>query len=94
MCIGLVGFALFGPDALMSGAGAIDVGNRRTAVLATGIINGMGSVGSVLQEILLGKLLERGGTNAAFGAIFVSSVAAAACLGVLLARGRMGRAHL
>jgi sugar phosphate permease len=50
LCIAVVGFMLYGPDALLTGAGAIDVGSPRVALQAAGIINGMGSVGSVVQE--------------------------------------------
>lgn len=94
VCIGLVGFTLYGPDALMTGAGAIDVGSARHAVLASGIINGLGSLGSVAQELLLGGLLKEGGAGAVFGALLGSSLASAAFLGVLLVRNRTGKADL
>ncbi|MBT3222840.1 MAG: MFS transporter, partial [Proteobacteria bacterium] len=61
--MGLVGFTLYGPDSLMTGAGAMDVGSKRSAVMAAGIINGMGSVGSVAQEQIFGYLLDRVDTN-------------------------------
>ena len=51
----------------MSGAGAIDVGSLRGAALAAGVINGMGAIGAVLQE-----LMRQGGTLA--GAVLMSSV--------------------
>ena len=38
-CLALIGFMLFGPDSLLSGAGAVDIGSPRTAVAAAGIIN-------------------------------------------------------
>lgn len=92
--ISLIGFTLFGPDTLMSGAAAVDVGSRRTAVAATGIINGMGSAGSVVQELVFGALLARGGTQLAFGTLVGSSGLAAAALAVLLVRGRMGKSRI
>ena len=49
LSIALVGFTLYGPDALMTGAAAQDIGGRGTA-LAAGIINGLGSVGAVVQS--------------------------------------------
>jgi MFS transporter, OPA family, sugar phosphate sensor protein UhpC len=61
MCgIGLatVGFMLFGPDSLLTGAGAMDLGSRRSALAAAGIINGMGSVGSMAQELVLPKVMQ------------------------------------
>ncbi|TFH41379.1 MAG: MFS transporter, partial [Chrysiogenales bacterium] len=48
--IGFAGFMLFGPDSLLSGVGAIDVGSRSGALSAAGIINGMGSIGPIFQE--------------------------------------------
>jgi OPA family sugar phosphate sensor protein UhpC-like MFS transporter len=94
VCIGLIGFCLFGPDTLMSGAAAIDVGSRKTAVAATGIINGMGSAGSVLQEFVFGALLAKGGMTAAFGTLVGSSALASVCLAVLLVRGWRGRSRI
>lgn len=91
--LGLIGFSLYGPDALMAGAGAIDVGSPRRAVAAAGIINGLGSAGSVLQEVVLGRLLSNGGdTRPVFMTLLVSSAAATTVLIVLYVRGRTGRA--
>lgn len=92
--ISLIGFTLFGPDTLMSGAAAVDVGSRRTAVAATGIINGMGSAGSVVQELVFGALLASGGTSLAFGTLVGSSGLAATALGVLLVRGWLGKSRI
>jgi len=93
--IALVGFFLYGPDALMTGAAAIEVGSLRSATLAAGIINGMGAVGSVAQELLLGRLLGEGqGVTQVFALLLASSVAAAIALSVLLWRGKRGEADL
>ncbi|HMV68892.1 MAG TPA: MFS transporter [Myxococcota bacterium] len=95
VAIGLIGFSLFGPDALMSGAGAIDVGNRRTCVVAAAIINGMGSTGSVVQELVLGQLLTGPeAVDQTFALLLGSSVAATAVLGVLVLRARAGRSRV
>jgi sugar phosphate permease len=45
----LVGFCLFGPDALISGAAAQDIGGPAAAATAAGVINGLGSIGAILQ---------------------------------------------
>lgn len=58
--LGLAGFMLFGPDSLVSGVGAIDVGSRRGALAAAGIINGMGSIGPIFQEELIGWMYRIG----------------------------------
>jgi len=91
--LGVIGFSLYGPDALMAGAGAIDVGSPKRAVAAAGIINGMGSVGSVLQEVVVGRILSTdAGAGPVFGLLMGSSVAACALMTVLVVRGARGRA--
>lgn len=92
--IALVGFFLYGPDALMSGAAAIEVGSKRSAARAAGLINGMGAVGAVVQELVLGKMLASAGVAPVFATLVASSLCAAACLGVLLWRNRTGAADL
>jgi len=56
--MGLAGFMLFGPDALLSGVRAIDVGSKRGALAAAGIINGMGSIGPIFQEEIIGWMYK------------------------------------
>jgi sugar phosphate permease len=90
--LGLVGFTLYGPDALMSGAAAIDIGTPRQAALAAGIINGMGSVGGALQGPVIGSLLDDpgGATERVLWLLVAASVAAAATLGVVVWRNHKG----
>lgn len=57
--MGLSGFMLYGPDSLISGAGAIDVGSKKGALVAAGIINGTGSIGPIFQEELIGWMYEK-----------------------------------
>ena len=96
VCIGLVGFTLYGPDALMTGAGAIDVGSRRKAALAAGIINGCGSFGPIVQELAIGRLYDSGGGD--LGPILLLLLGSAAIsvlfVAVLLLRNRAGKADL
>ncbi len=92
--LGLIGFTLYGPDALMTGAGAIDVGSARRATMAAGVINGMGSVGSVMQEFVLGTVLAEGSSSMVFAILLGAAVAAAVMLGLLLLRRRRGLASL
>jgi len=95
--LGLIGFSLYGPDAILTSAGAIDVGTRRMATLAAGIINGMGSVGSVAQELIFGRVLAGGvedNMGVVFGLLMTAAVLAAACLAFLLLRNRQGKADL
>jgi len=59
---GLVGFMLYGPDSLLTGAAAIAVAGEANGVAVAGIVNGIGSVGPVIQEVVIG-LLMRGDKN-------------------------------
>jgi sugar phosphate permease len=92
--LGLIGFTLYGPDALMTGAGAIDVGSARRATMAAGVINGMGSIGSVMQEFVLGAVLEEGSSSTVFAILLAAAISAALMLGILLIRRRRGLASL
>ena len=56
--MGMAGFMLYGPDSLLSGVGAIDVGSKRGALVAASVINGMGSIGPVFQEEIVGWLYK------------------------------------
>ena len=94
--IGLIGFMLFGPDSLISGAGAIDVGSRKRAIAAAGIINGMGSCGAVVQELVIGNLYQHDATNLApiFTALMISALAATIIITLLVLRARAGKCNL
>jgi sugar phosphate permease len=94
--LGLVGFMLYGPDSLLSGAGAIDLGSREGAIAAAGIINGMGSVGSVVQELVIGRMYERSGGRLApiFLLLLGAAGIAALCVGLVLWRTRRGKSDL
>ncbi len=96
LCLGLVGFTLYGPDALMTGAAAMDVGNRRGAVLATGLISGIGSLGPVVQELVIGKLYDAkgGDLGPVFLLLFGSAAMAAVFCGVLVLRARAGKSSV
>lgn len=49
--IGLIGIMTYGPDSLLTGAAAMDLGSREAAGTAVGFINGMGSIGSALSPL-------------------------------------------
>ena len=76
--LGLIGFTAMGPDALLSGACAMDAGSRRQAALAAGIINGLGSIGPIIQEPVIGWLKQTAGVHAVFslllGVVFLTAV--------------------
>jgi sugar phosphate permease len=88
--LGLIGFTAMGPDSLLSGACAMDAGTRRQAALAAGIINGLGSIGPIVQEPTIGWLKQTAGVHAVFlllvGVVFLTTVGTG-----LLARYERGR---
>lgn len=92
--LGAVGFTLFGPDALLSGAGAVDIGGRHHATFVTGVIATCGAVGPVIQEVVIGRMYDSKGGD--LGPVFVMLFAGAAlgtlfCLGLVLRNRKGGR---
>jgi len=104
--LSLIGFMLFGPDSLLTGAGAMDLGSKKSALAAAGIINGMGSVGSMAQEIILPKMMaysKGGGTIAGmaltelestFAILVLASMAAIVPLFIVHLRNKKGKSDL
>ncbi len=96
VAIALIGFTLYGPDALLTGAGAMDIGSRRAATLAAGIISGIGSCGPVVQELVIARMLDTKGGD--LGPVFLlllgSAVIASATLGVVVVRNRLGHSRV
>jgi sugar phosphate permease len=90
--LGAVGFTLFGPDALLTGAGAIDIGGRKAATFAAAFISGLGSLGPIVQELVIGRLYDAKGGNLTpiFILLFGSAVMATLFCGILVLRNRSG----
>jgi sugar phosphate permease len=90
--LGAVGFTLYGPDALLTGAGSIDIGGRRAAVYATAVISGLGSLGPVVQELVIARLYDSksGDLGPIFVLLFGSAAAAALFCAALVWRNRRG----
>ena len=90
---------LAGPDSLLSGVGSIDVASKRGAVVAAAIINGIGSLGAVLQEQIIGRVLDasssttEGLSNVLIVLVTASLAGVVACF-VLLLWKRSGRSTL
>ena len=55
---GLVGFMLYGPDTLLCGAASVQVAGEMNAVAVAGLVNGIGSIGPVIQEEVIGWLMR------------------------------------
>jgi len=66
-----VGFLIYGPDSLVSATAAIDFGTRKGASTASGIINGMGSVGAIIGGTIPGFFKDTWGWDGVF--IFLSA---------------------
>jgi OPA family sugar phosphate sensor protein UhpC-like MFS transporter len=90
--LGMVGFTLYGPDALLSGAGAMDIGSRRLAAFAAAIISGFGSLGAIVQELVIARAYDakHGELGPVFELLFGSALLAALFCGALVWRNRRG----
>jgi sugar phosphate permease len=78
--LALVGALLFGPDALLSGAAAQDAGGAAAAATATGLVNGVGSVGGMLEGVTLPTVSAHFGWQAMFPLLAGLAVCAALAL--------------
>ncbi|MEX2496363.1 MAG: hypothetical protein WD448_09755 [Woeseia sp.] len=87
--LSLCGFMLMGPDSLLAGVGAIDVGGRKGAVVAAGLINGLGSIGPIFQEEIIGWILFRYGYGETF--LLLVAMAAIGLVGTLYLASRSRR---
>lgn len=92
----LIGFTLYGPDSLLSGAGAIEIGSRRTAVTAAAIINGTGQLGAVVQEQLVPRLYDEstGDLTPVFLMLVIAALTSLLAVGIVLWRNRRGLSDL
>ncbi len=90
--LGAVGFFLYGPDSLLTGAGAMDIGSRRAATFAAAVISGFGSIGPIVQEVIVPRVYDEktAGLGPVFGILFASSAAAAVFCLLLVLRNRKG----
>ncbi len=58
VCFGLVGFMVYGPDTILSGAASVQVAGEKNGVAIAGIVNGIASIGPVVQEQVIGLLVR------------------------------------
>jgi sugar phosphate permease len=78
--LAFIGFCLFGPDSLVSGAAAQDAGGPHASATATGLVNGVGSVGAVLQGALNAWVSRVYGWHAVFYVFVGFALVSAAAL--------------
>ncbi|GMR22449.1 MAG: MFS transporter [Acidobacteriota bacterium] len=76
--ISLVGILTYGPDTLMSGAAAQDVGGG--SATAAGIVNGVGSIGQLLSPLIVGYVAYEYGWDRVFSLFVVFALAGATIL--------------
>ena len=76
----LVGALLFGPDSLISGAAAQDAGGKYAAATAAGLVNGIGSLGAILQEYVTRGVSEKYGWDKLFYVFVGLALFSAVCL--------------
>ncbi len=58
VCCGFIGFMIYGPDTLISGAAAVQVAGEANGVAVAGVVNGVASLGPVIQEKVVGWLVQ------------------------------------
>jgi sugar phosphate permease len=92
LLLGLIGFMAMGPDSLLAGPSAMEAGNRRQAALAAGVINGLGSIGPIVQEPVIGWLKKTQGLDSVFLLLVVIVFLTTVATGLLARSDRRRRA--
>jgi sugar phosphate permease len=78
VAIGMTAFCLLGPYSYLGGALAVDFGGKQGAALSSGIIDGVGYMGSVLGGVTVARASVAFGWGAVFTALAAVSLIAAA----------------
>lgn len=80
LLLSLIGACLFAPDSILCGAAAQDAGGRRAAAMATGFVNGVGSVGAFVEGLTVPLLAKTYGWSALFPCLVGMALLGALCL--------------
>jgi len=83
-----IGACLFAPDSILCGAAAQDAGGRHASAMATGFVNGVGSVGAFVEGLTVPLLAKTFGWSALFPCLVAVAFLGALCLAPALARPR------
>lgn len=86
LLLALIGACLFAPDSILGGAAAQDAGGHRASAMATGFVNGVGSVGAFVEGLTVPLLAERFGWEALFPCLVGVALLSALCLAPALVR--------
>jgi sugar phosphate permease len=81
-----IGAFLFAPDSILCGAAAQDAGGRNAASMATGFVNGVGSVGALVEGLTVPLLAKTYGWGALFPCLVGVAALGALCLAPVLSR--------
>jgi sugar phosphate permease len=91
--LALLGAFLFAPDSILCGAAAQDAGGRQAASMATGFVNGIGSLGALLVGLMVPGVAKTYGWGALFPFLVGVAVLGALCLLPALRRPVSARVH-
>ena len=80
VAVSLAGMLSYGPDTLLSGAGAQDIGQAKSAATASGLIDGIGHLGSLISPYLVVYVSGRYGWDRLFVVFAAAGLVAAAVL--------------
>jgi sugar phosphate permease len=80
VAISVAGIFSFGPDTLLSGAGAQDIGEPRAAATASGLVDGIGHLGAIFSPYVVVFVSERYGWDCLFYCLAGSAFLAGAAL--------------
>jgi len=78
--LALIGALLFAPDSILCGAAAQDAGGRNAASMATGFVNGVGSLGALVVGLAVPRTVERFGWSVLFPCLVGMALLSALCL--------------
>ena len=80
IAVSLAGLLSYGPDTLLSGAAAQDIGQEKATATASGLIDGIGHLGSLFSPYLVVYVSEHYGWERLFVVLAAASFVAAAIL--------------
>jgi sugar phosphate permease len=80
LIVSLAGLFCYGPDTLLSGALAQDIGEEKAAATATGLVEGIGHIGALFSPYVAVYISKRYGWDFLFPVLAVSAFIAAIAL--------------
>lgn len=89
--LAVIGALLFAPDSILCGAAAQDAGGRNATSMATGFVNGIGSVGAFVVGLAVPRMVESYGWQVLFPCLVGMALLSALCLVPALRAGEGAR---